>query len=158
MEEHLTISRVAFIGNYVPRQCGIATFTTDLCEAIAAGYADTSCIALPVNDIEGGYSYPPRVRFELTEQNIDSSAGVGRSCRPVRSIGRHERTRRGVSAGDIWRAAGEDRYYPSRNSRFAVCGPELSQRPFRCGGQARFAQFRIAFVQQRDRKRHCRPA
>jgi hypothetical protein len=37
MEEHLTISRVAFIGNYVPRQCGIATFTTDLCEAIAAG-------------------------------------------------------------------------------------------------------------------------
>ena len=72
MEEHLTISRVAFIGNYVPRQCGIATFTTDLCEAIAAAYTDTACIALPVNDIEGGYSYPPRVRFELTEKNIDS--------------------------------------------------------------------------------------
>ena len=27
--------RIAFIGNYLPRQCGIATFTTDLCEAIA---------------------------------------------------------------------------------------------------------------------------
>ncbi len=72
MEEHLTISRVAFIGNYLPRQCGIATFTTDLCEAIAAEYADTTCIALPVNDIEGGYAYPPRVRFELTEKDIDS--------------------------------------------------------------------------------------
>ena len=32
-----TIHRIAFIGNYLPRQCGIATFTTDLCEAIAAG-------------------------------------------------------------------------------------------------------------------------
>jgi hypothetical protein len=30
------------------------------------------CIALPVNDIETGYAYPPRVRFELTEKDIDS--------------------------------------------------------------------------------------
>ena len=29
-------TRIAFIGNYLPRQCGIATFTTDLCTAIAA--------------------------------------------------------------------------------------------------------------------------
>jgi predicted GH43/DUF377 family glycosyl hydrolase len=49
---HSTINRMAFIGNYLPRQCGIATFTTDLCEAIAAEYGDTTCIALPVNDIE----------------------------------------------------------------------------------------------------------
>lgn len=66
------INRVAFIGNYLPRQCGIATFTTDLCEAFAAEYTDISCIALPVNDIEAGYAYPPRVRFELTEKDIDS--------------------------------------------------------------------------------------
>ena len=66
------INRIAFIGNYLPRQCGIATFTTDLCEAIAAKYKDTSCIAIPVNDILNGYSYPTRVRFELTEKDIDS--------------------------------------------------------------------------------------
>jgi glycosyltransferase involved in cell wall biosynthesis len=66
------IKRIAFIGNYLPRQCGIATFTTDLCEAIAEEYKDTSCIALPVNDIEGGYAYPSRVRFELTEKDIES--------------------------------------------------------------------------------------
>ena len=47
-----TIKRVAFIGNYLPRQCGIATFTTDFCEAIAGEYNGTTCIALPVNDIE----------------------------------------------------------------------------------------------------------
>jgi glycosyltransferase involved in cell wall biosynthesis len=66
------IKRVAFIGNYLPRQCGIATFTTDLCEAIADEYQGTSCIALPVNDIEAGYDYPARVRFELTEKDIES--------------------------------------------------------------------------------------
>jgi glycosyltransferase involved in cell wall biosynthesis len=67
-----TINRIGFIGNYLPRQCGIATFTTDLCEAIAAEYGETTCIALPVNDIEAGYAYPTRVRFELTEKDIES--------------------------------------------------------------------------------------
>ncbi|MBI2210530.1 MAG: glycosyltransferase family 4 protein [Deltaproteobacteria bacterium] len=66
------INRIGFIGNYLPRQCGIATFTTDLCEAIAAEYSGTTCIALPVNDIETGYAYPARVRFELAEKDIDS--------------------------------------------------------------------------------------
>lgn len=67
-----TINRIAFIGNYLPRQCGIATFTTDLCEAIAAEYDTSTCIALPVNDVETGYAYPARVRFELVEKDIDS--------------------------------------------------------------------------------------
>ena len=69
---HSKIKRIAFIGNYLPRQCGIATFTTDLCEAVAGEYVGTSCIALPVNDLEAGYAYPPRVRFELTEKDINS--------------------------------------------------------------------------------------
>jgi glycosyltransferase involved in cell wall biosynthesis len=69
---HSVIKRIAFIGNYLPRKCGIATFTTDLCEALASEYPNTSCIALPVNDIEAGYDYPPRVRFELTEKDIES--------------------------------------------------------------------------------------
>lgn len=67
-----TIDRIAFIGNYLPRQCGIATFTTDLCEAIAAQYTATTCIALPVNDVEDGYAYPSRVRFELIEKDLES--------------------------------------------------------------------------------------
>ncbi|MBN1757309.1 MAG: glycosyltransferase family 4 protein, partial [Chitinispirillaceae bacterium] len=67
-----TIKRIAFVGNYLPRQCGIATFTTDLCESFSSAYGDTTCIALPVNDRESGYAYPPRVRFELTEKDIRS--------------------------------------------------------------------------------------
>ena len=70
--EQPIIKRVAFIGNYQPRQCGIATFTTDLCEAVADEYEGTACIALPVNDTEAGYNYPARVRFELTEKDIES--------------------------------------------------------------------------------------
>ena len=66
------LNRIAFIGNYLPRQCGIATFTTDLCESISTQYPQTTCIAVPVNDIEAGYTYPARVRFELTEKDIDS--------------------------------------------------------------------------------------
>ncbi len=69
---HPIIKRIAFIGNYLPRQCGIATFTTDLCESIADEYKGTACIALPVNDTEAGYDYPARVRFELSEKDIES--------------------------------------------------------------------------------------
>jgi len=70
--KHLDSDRIAFIGNYLPRQCGIATFTTDLCEAVAAEHPGATCISLPVNDIEAGYAYPPKVRFELAEKDIDS--------------------------------------------------------------------------------------
>jgi glycosyltransferase involved in cell wall biosynthesis len=43
-----------------------------LCEGIAAKNNGTTCIALPVNDLEAGYDYPTRVRFELMEKDIDS--------------------------------------------------------------------------------------
>ncbi len=47
-------SRIAVIGNYLPRHCGIATFTTDLCEAIAAEYGTARLLALPVTYPEQG--------------------------------------------------------------------------------------------------------
>ena len=65
-------SRVAVLGNYLPRQCGIATFTTDLCDAIGAEFGATELLALPVNDTDEGYRYPERVRFELSEGNLSS--------------------------------------------------------------------------------------
>jgi glycosyltransferase involved in cell wall biosynthesis len=65
-------SRIAVVGNYLPRKCGLATFTTDLCDAIHAEYGATELLALPVNDTVEGYTYPPRVRFELGEDDVDS--------------------------------------------------------------------------------------
>jgi glycosyltransferase involved in cell wall biosynthesis len=65
-------SRIAVIGNYLPRQCGIATFTTDLCAAIAAEYGSARLLALPVNDTEEGYDYPARVRWSLAQDDLAS--------------------------------------------------------------------------------------
>jgi glycosyltransferase involved in cell wall biosynthesis len=65
-------SRIAVIGNYLPRQCGIATFTTDLCDAIGSAYGTAQLLAVPVNDPESRYSYPARVRFEITEGDPSS--------------------------------------------------------------------------------------
>ena len=65
-------SRIAVIGNYLPRHCGIATFTTDLCEAISAEYGTTRLLALPVNDTETGYDYPARVRWSLAQDDVAS--------------------------------------------------------------------------------------
>ena len=61
--------RVAFIGNYLPRQCGIATFTTDVCESFAEAHPNADVFAIPMNDVEEGYDYPPRVRFEVRTRN-----------------------------------------------------------------------------------------
>jgi glycosyltransferase involved in cell wall biosynthesis len=58
-------TRIAFLGNYLPRRCGIATFTTDLCEAVNAASPDTDCFAIAMNDSPEGYDYPDRVRFEI---------------------------------------------------------------------------------------------
>ena len=65
-------NRIAVVGNYLPRHCGIATFTTDLCDALHAEFGATELLALPVNDTEEGYDYPARVRFELAENNLAS--------------------------------------------------------------------------------------
>jgi glycosyltransferase involved in cell wall biosynthesis len=65
-------SRIAVIGNYLPRHCGIATFTTDLCSAIADEYGTARLMALPVNDTEEGYDYPARVRWSLAQDDVKS--------------------------------------------------------------------------------------
>src|SRR5580765_8180323 len=65
-------SRIAVIGNYLPRHCGIATFTTDLCAAISTECGSARLLALTVNDTEEGYDYPDRVRWSLTQDDVKS--------------------------------------------------------------------------------------
>jgi glycosyltransferase involved in cell wall biosynthesis len=65
-------SRIAVIGNHLPRQCGIATFTTDLCEALSAEYGTARLLTVPVNDTESGYDYPARVRWTLAQDELRS--------------------------------------------------------------------------------------
>ena len=72
MNPNTDIHRVAFLGDYAPRKCGIATFTTDLLEAVADAFPDTQCFAMPINDRPEGYDYPPAVRFEIAERDLDA--------------------------------------------------------------------------------------
>ncbi|HWY78611.1 MAG TPA: glycosyltransferase family 4 protein, partial [Verrucomicrobiae bacterium] len=72
MQPASVIRKVAFLGDYLPRKCGIATFTTDLRCAVAAEFPAMQCLVVPVNDLAGGYDYPAEVRFEIAEQNLPS--------------------------------------------------------------------------------------
>jgi glycosyltransferase involved in cell wall biosynthesis len=72
LEPASRIRTIAFVGDYLPRKCGIATFTSDLLGAVAARHPQSRCFAAPVNDIEGCYRYSDAVRFEIAEQDIDS--------------------------------------------------------------------------------------
>src|SRR5712671_5754606 len=72
MQPASAIRKVAFLGDYLPRKCGIATFTTDLRCAVATVFPAMQCLVVPVNDLEGGYNYPPEVRFEIAEQDLPS--------------------------------------------------------------------------------------
>jgi len=63
---------IAFVGNYLPRKCGIATFTSDILQATAARHPQSRCFAVALNDIDGGYRYPDVVHFEIEEQTLDS--------------------------------------------------------------------------------------
>jgi len=89
-------SRVAVIGNHLPRQCGIATFTTDLCDAVAVEYGASAALVVAVNDPQSRYSYPARVRFEIT-------AGTNHRLRAMRT--RHLEPL-GRAGGDASQAAG----------------------------------------------------
>ena len=64
------IESVAVIGNYLPRQCGIATFTTDLVEGLSAEAPDIFSWATAMNDKPERYAYPEKVRFEINQNKL----------------------------------------------------------------------------------------
>jgi glycosyltransferase involved in cell wall biosynthesis len=67
-----SLSRIAFLGGYVPRKCGIATFTHDLFHAVSDGSPESETWVAAVTDHAGGYDYPPEVRLKLDEGDLDS--------------------------------------------------------------------------------------
>ncbi len=72
MQETSKVRKIAFVGDHLPRKCGIATFTSDLLAAVAAAHPQSRCFCVAVNDIKGGYEYPEVVRFEIEEQDLSS--------------------------------------------------------------------------------------
>ena len=66
------LCRIAMLGNHVPRQCGIATFTTDLSAAITTEFSALDCFVVAMNDAGKRHAYPTRVRFEVAESDVAS--------------------------------------------------------------------------------------
>ena len=62
---------VAFIGNSLPRRCGIATFTTHLQQAVAASRPDLDTSIVAMTDHGHTYDYPPAVSFQIEDDKIE---------------------------------------------------------------------------------------
>ncbi|HET8823683.1 MAG TPA: glycosyltransferase family 4 protein [Terriglobales bacterium] len=72
MKENSKLRKIAFVGDYLPRKCGIATFTSDLLASVATAHPQSQCLSISVNDLQEGYEYPEEVRFEIEEQDLSS--------------------------------------------------------------------------------------
>jgi glycosyltransferase involved in cell wall biosynthesis len=66
---HSDIKSIALIGNYLPRRCGIATFTTDMVQALSEHMPEHACWAVAINDRPEGYAYPDKIRFEINQKS-----------------------------------------------------------------------------------------
>ncbi|TCR63474.1 glycosyltransferase family 4 protein [Bosea sp. BK604] len=63
-------NRIAFIGNSLPRRCGIATFTTDLQQAISATSLSVETSIVAMNDHGDAYDYPAAVNYQISDDRI----------------------------------------------------------------------------------------
>src|SRR5271170_5947302 len=64
------LRRVALVGNYLPRRCGIATFTHDLHQAVATARPALQIGVAAMTDANCSYDYPPAIHFEIHEETI----------------------------------------------------------------------------------------
>jgi glycosyltransferase involved in cell wall biosynthesis len=62
---------LAFIGNSLPRRCGIATFTTDLQQAIAESIGGAATAIVAMTDGHRRYNYPPVVRMQVHDEALE---------------------------------------------------------------------------------------
>lgn len=78
------VRRLAILGNYLPRHCGIATFTSDLSDALAAASPRLETFVVAMNDHGTKHDYPDRVRFGITEGEL---GGYRRAANYVNASG-----------------------------------------------------------------------
>lgn len=61
------IDHIALIGNFLPRKCGIATYTTDTHAALKARFPDLRADVWAMDDHPGRYAYPPQVTGSIAQ-------------------------------------------------------------------------------------------
>jgi hypothetical protein len=65
------LRRIAFIGNSLPRRCGIATFTTNLQQAISTSRPGMETFIVAMTDQGRAYDYPSSVAFQIKDEHIE---------------------------------------------------------------------------------------
>lgn len=70
------LSKIALIGNYLPRKCGIATFTTDTRNALAGRYPDLHVDIYAMEDGTEERVYPPEVAGVIRQNDISDYFAV----------------------------------------------------------------------------------
>ncbi|QNA84908.1 glycosyltransferase [Sphingomonas sp. So64.6b] len=61
------IDHIALIGNFLPRKCGLATYTTDTFTALKGRYPDVKVDVYAMDDHPGRYDYPPEVTGSIPQ-------------------------------------------------------------------------------------------
>jgi glycosyltransferase involved in cell wall biosynthesis len=77
------IDHLALIGNFLPRKCGLATYTTDTFTALKGRFPDLKIDVYAMDDHPGRYEYPPEVTASIPDQDrlayIDAARAIERS-------------------------------------------------------------------------------
>ncbi|CDZ50447.1 glycosyltransferase family 4 protein [Neorhizobium galegae] len=65
------LKNIALIGNSLPRRCGIATFTTDLQQAISTSPAGVKTAIVAMTDHGHAYDYPASVWLQIPDESLE---------------------------------------------------------------------------------------
>ncbi|GGB36953.1 glycosyl transferase [Sphingomonas metalli] len=74
-----TINHLALIGNFLPRQCGLATFTTDVYKAVRDRFPDVRVDVWAMDDHPGRYAYPPAVTGAIAQHDLSAYLAAARA-------------------------------------------------------------------------------
>jgi glycosyltransferase involved in cell wall biosynthesis len=97
------IERLALVGNFLPRKCGLATFTTDVYEALRARFPNTVVDVYAMDDHPGRYDYPPAVTAAISQDDLSAYVDAARTIEASGAQAiwvQHEYGIYGGSAGD----------------------------------------------------------
>lgn len=97
------VGRIALVGNFLPRQCGIATYTTDTFTALRARFPDSAIDVYAMNDRPEGYDYPEAVVGTIAQDDrlsyVEAARAIAESGADVLWL-QHEYGIFGGKAGD----------------------------------------------------------
>ncbi len=77
-EDAPCIEHLALIGNFLPRKCGLATYTTDVFKAVRERFPKVRVDVYAMDDHPGRYSYPPEVTHSIAQQDRDAYTDAAR--------------------------------------------------------------------------------